>query len=452
MDISSITLSSGTRSILEALQTNTQAMGQTEQRLSTGKKVNSPLDNPTTYFAAATELSRANELTSLKDTISQGIQTINAANCGIQAISSILNSMGALANQAIATSDQNDRDSYASAYSSLRNQITLLANDSGYSGTNLLNNDSLTVNLNNTSGGSTLDIEGFDATADGLGVGDKVISGTGGIAPNQSASVQFNTSLNPGDQFTISFSVGNVSQSTINDSLQFSFSNSSVQNGFTVSMQPSSAVLQNGILVVTGTASQVVPNSEPETQTIQVPNPNPPPATIPQNTTVNVPTIATISWGGNLERTFQTGTDPSNILEVELDGTEQSGNYSIDSSGDIVFDSSSTPTAGQVVSFVRTDTWDSSFAAAASLEQVDNALNTLSTQSVSLSNTLSTASTRLDYNTQMANILTTGAQNLTLADTNQESANMLMLQTRQSLGINALNLAFSSQQKVLKLF
>jgi flagellin len=453
MDIGTITLPSGVRSVLEALQENSQAVEKTQHRLSTGKTVNSALDNTTSYFAATAELARANDINALKDTISQAIQAISTASNGIQAIITLLNSMKALASQAITTSDQSERDSYAKVYASTRNQITLLADDSGYSGTNLLNSDSLTVNVDKNPGVSTLVIAGFDSTADGLGVGNKVISGTAGIVPNQSASAQLNSSLNPGDQFTISFSLGSVSQSTIDDTLQFSFSNSSVQNGFgPISMQPSSAVIQNGVLVVTGTASQGVPNSEPETQTVQVANPTPPPATIPKNVTVNVPTNATVSWGGNLERTFATGTNPGNVLEVQLDGVRQSGNYALDSTGNIIFDSSSTPVAGQVVSFVKTDTWDSAFAATSSIKQVDQALNTLRTQSTSLTSTLSIASTRLDYNTQMANILTTGAENLTLADMNQESANMLMLQTRQNLGISSLSLASTSQQSLLKLF
>lgn len=48
--------------------------------------------------------------------------------------------------------------------------------------------------------------------------------------------------------------------------------------------------------------------------------------------------------------------------------------------------------------------------------------------------------------------LQTGADNLTLADTNEEGANMLMLQTRQNLGITSLSMASQAAQAVLRLF
>jgi flagellin len=52
----------------------------------------------------------------------------------------------------------------------------------------------------------------------------------------------------------------------------------------------------------------------------------------------------------------------------------------------------------------------------------------------------------------MVNTLNTGADNLTLADMNEEGANMLMLQTRQNLGTTSLSLASQAAQAVLRLF
>ena len=59
---------------------------------------------------------------------------------------------------------------------------------------------------------------------------------------------------------------------------------------------------------------------------------------------------------------------------------------------------------------------------------------------------------RQDFTSSMINTLQTGSDNLTLADMNEEGANMLMLQTRQSLGTTALSLAAQAAQSVLKLF
>jgi flagellin-like hook-associated protein FlgL len=65
---------------------------------------------------------------------------------------------------------------------------------------------------------------------------------------------------------------------------------------------------------------------------------------------------------------------------------------------------------------------------------------------------LSVVSTRQDFTDSMINTLQIGADNLTLADTNEEGANMLMLQTRQNLGISSLSMASQAAQAVLRLF
>ncbi len=69
-----------------------------------------------------------------------------------------------------------------------------------------------------------------------------------------------------------------------------------------------------------------------------------------------------------------------------------------------------------------------------------------------MSNNLAVVNTRLDFTTNMINTLQKGADNLTLADMNEEGANLLMLQTRQALGTTALSLASQAAQSVLRLF
>ena len=59
---------------------------------------------------------------------------------------------------------------------------------------------------------------------------------------------------------------------------------------------------------------------------------------------------------------------------------------------------------------------------------------------------------RLDFTSEYTSVLQEGADKLTLADLNQESANLLALQTRQSLGIQALSFASQSEQSILSLF
>ncbi|MGD9639136.1 MAG: flagellin [Alphaproteobacteria bacterium] len=88
----------------------------------------------------------------------------------------------------------------------------------------------------------------------------------------------------------------------------------------------------------------------------------------------------------------------------------------------------------------------------AQLEQVEAALETLRSQASTFGNNLAVVQTREDFTQGMIDTLTAGADKLTLADMNEEAANMLALQTRQQLGTNSLSLASQSSQSVLSLF
>jgi len=86
------------------------------------------------------------------------------------------------------------------------------------------------------------------------------------------------------------------------------------------------------------------------------------------------------------------------------------------------------------------------------LGKVDGALKTLRMQASAFGSNLTTVQTRQDFTKHLINVLQTGADNLVLADTNEEGANMLALQTRQQLSTTALSLSAQADQAVLKLF
>ncbi len=83
---------------------------------------------------------------------------------------------------------------------------------------------------------------------------------------------------------------------------------------------------------------------------------------------------------------------------------------------------------------------------------LDTARTTLRSKSKSLADNLSTITIRQDFTSKMINTLSDGADKLTLADMNEEGANMLMLQTRQGLGTSSLSMASQAAQSVLRLF
>jgi hypothetical protein len=96
-----ITLSSAVRSNLLALQNTADLLGKTQEKLATGLKVNSALDDPTAFFTASSLNSRANDLSRLQDFVGNAVQTIKAADEGISAITKLVESAEATARQAL---------------------------------------------------------------------------------------------------------------------------------------------------------------------------------------------------------------------------------------------------------------------------------------------------------------------------------------------------------------
>ena len=86
------------------------------------------------------------------------------------------------------------------------------------------------------------------------------------------------------------------------------------------------------------------------------------------------------------------------------------------------------------------------------LDDLKGVIDKLRGQAAKFGSNLSVVETRQDFTKQMINVLQTGAANLTLADTNEEAANVLALQTRQQLSSTALSLASQADQNVLRLF
>jgi flagellin len=98
--MSDITLSKAVRTNLLSLQSTAELMAKTQERLATGNKVNSALDNPTNFFTASSLNSRASDLNALMDNMSNGIKTLQAADNGLTAITKTLESMQSTLRQA----------------------------------------------------------------------------------------------------------------------------------------------------------------------------------------------------------------------------------------------------------------------------------------------------------------------------------------------------------------
>src|ERR1700732_1273962 len=99
--MSGIVLSASVRQNLLSLQSTADLLATTQNRLSTGKKVNTALDNPTNFFTAAKLDSRASDINNLLDGIGNGVQVLQAANTGITSLQKLVDSAKSVANQTL---------------------------------------------------------------------------------------------------------------------------------------------------------------------------------------------------------------------------------------------------------------------------------------------------------------------------------------------------------------
>src|SRR5215207_7716910 len=99
--MSGIVLSSSVRQNLLSLQSTADLLATTQSRLSTGKKVNTALDNPTNYFTAASLDARAGDINNLLDSIGNGVQVLQAANTGITSLQKLVDTAKSIANQVL---------------------------------------------------------------------------------------------------------------------------------------------------------------------------------------------------------------------------------------------------------------------------------------------------------------------------------------------------------------
>ncbi|MDX1923476.1 MAG: flagellin, partial [Alphaproteobacteria bacterium] len=155
MPISSVSLTAGARANLLSLQQTANLLNVTQNRLSTGKRVSSALDGATAYFASVGFLNRANDLSNVKDGLSNALQTVKSAAGAIDSITKIIQQAQGLTTSALQTTDSDTRSGLAVQFNDLLVQVNSLVNDATFNGTNLIGQTSISLvvyfNENNTS-------------------------------------------------------------------------------------------------------------------------------------------------------------------------------------------------------------------------------------------------------------------------------------------------------------
>ncbi len=220
MTMSGIVLSASVRQNLLSLQSTAQLLATTQNNLSTGKKVNSALDNPTNFFTAQGLDNRASDISNLLDGIGNGVQVLQAANTGITSLQKLVDSAKSIANQVLQS---------AVGYST-KSSVTSAAL-TGATATDLLGSSSTAV---------TGSVVNNDNTSSAVAItGSTKLSGTAGTASNNLASgiTSGETLVVNGTTFT--FITGTSSTGTnigIGDSVSNLLSAIQTQTGVTASI------------------------------------------------------------------------------------------------------------------------------------------------------------------------------------------------------------------------
>src|SRR5688572_4206635 len=150
MTMAGITLSASVRQNLLSLQSTAELLSTTQNRLATGNKVNSALDNPTNFFTAQGLNNRASDINNLLDSIGNGVQVLQAANTGITSLQKLVDTAKSIANQVL----------QAPAGYTTKSSVTSGANAGGTAanllGATLAQGDTLTIAA--TGGGTATNI------------------------------------------------------------------------------------------------------------------------------------------------------------------------------------------------------------------------------------------------------------------------------------------------------
>lgn len=374
-----ISLTASMRSNLLSLQQTQDLMDMTQERLSTGKKVNSAIDNPSSYYTAQSLTNRASDLNALLDSMGQGIQTIQAANEGIEAITDFVQQAKALANTA-------------------RDNATVKGTTSSGTYTAADDTKNITVKIE---GVADQDIEVTLEDTDSL----------------EQAATKIATALNDGTD-----GVKDAEDTVI--------------GGFTATVENGQIKISNskGIVAnVSGTIYGITFNGEIGNSTR---------------------TTSMKQYNEILDQIDQLAKDSGYKGVNLLQGNSLKVVFNEDRSSYLTINGTFADTSDEGLKISRAEDWTNpdNEAIDASISELENAITSLRNMASEFGNNYSIVENRENFTESLINVLEEGSDKLTLADMNEESANMLALQTRQQLAINSLSLASQAAQSVLSLF
>ena len=405
-----ISLTASMRTNLLSLQNTQSLMDTTQERLSTGLKVNSAIDNASSYYTAQSLNNRASDLSALLDSMGQGIQTIQAANEGIEAITEFVEQAKAIANSARDAASKTDVKTLSSKFS----------------GTDGVTSDDTAL---------TLAVKKADGTAL-AGTGDEKKIGDAITAVNAKLNATELKGKNAAELKTaIETALKEDAAGVLKNVMEFSVTadgkvSVTAKAGYQVSLTGAGDFAGQGDKDKDGSVTNI------STSTVDVNTDREKYAEQFNEIMKQIDNLAKDSGykGINLLQmnTLTVIFNEDRSSQIEVKGV----------------DASST---GLKISN-PVDSWQTDEDINKSITEAENAISELRIMASDYGNYYSIVQNRQDFTKNLINVLTEGADNLTLADMNEESANMLALKTRQQLAINSLSLASQAAQGVLQLF
>src|SRR5712675_839589 len=412
--MSGIVLSASVRQNLLSLQSTADLLSTTQNRLATGNKVNSALDNPTNFFTAQGLNNRASDINNLLDSIGNGVQVLQAANTGITSLQKLVDTAKSIANQVLqAPTGYSVKASATTAAPTGAGALSVagVVGDLTNAGTNSLN-------------GKTFVFTPATGAATTITVSSTVAAG------NVNSIDAFNTALSAaGLGLTASLaSDGSITLTSTNDNASQTLTTGTTAAANTIAISGSDTAT---LVTPTGGAAGQ-PLADAASQTIR--------ANLVSQYNNVITQITTTSQDSSFN-----GINLLNGDDLKLTFNE-TGKSTLTIKG-VTFNAAGLGLASLVGG---TDFLDNA-SAKATMAKITSASDALRTQASTLGSNLSIVQIRQDFNKNLINVLQTGSANLTLADTNEEAANSQALSTRQSIAVSALALANQSQQSVLQL-
>ena len=392
-----ISLSNSMRGALYTLQQNQQAVQQSQLRLATGKRVGTALDNPNSYFRAASLSSRASNLQSLLEDMNQASQVLQTTSKGMDSIKSLIQSAQGLVGKASQAGQSN------TLTGTLTTPLKSDAKVVGDVGMTTAKKIQLSV-----AGGTAVDVVTLGATT----TVQDIIDG-----------INTNTTLNPNGSGTA------VRAALVGGNLQITSS-----SGKTVDLKSDDTdtalqkllgtkTVEGSAVAVAGTAFVDSTRKSLSTQFDEILK------QIDQTIQDSSYNGVNLLQGGDLKVTFnESGTSSVTVKSVNYTANGELG------------------IANATHSFISNDDVD---VASANLKR---AIDKISSQAAIFSSNQTVIQNRTSFTNAMINTLNSGADALTMADQNEESANLLALNTQQQLSQTALSLASQANAAITRLF